>query len=176
MTTATPDNVKRALDLALDVSFLMKDMAMLKQALDKGGDAQRALREGHATDDWNIIDAALQAGADINASATSAPDGDTFLISAVRQNKPVRAMGYLDRGADPNVTLGNKMAAEFLLADLKKRSENGWTITTEMKNLNTRLLAALPDAQNAPDTALKKEITLRAVPAAFKGAGAKPAP
>lgn len=176
MTAATPDNVTRALDLALDVSFLTKDMAMLKQALDKGGDAQRSLREGHQSNDMTIVDLAMAAGADINASATSKADGDTFLIAAVRSNNTSQAEQYLDRGADPNFTLGEKTAAEVILAMMKKWKTEGSTITQQEKALAMRLLAALPDQQSEADLALKKEVVLRAPQAAFKGAGQKPTP
>lgn len=176
MTTAPSDNVTRALELALEVSFLTKDMTMLERALEKGGDAQVALREGHKEYDLAIVDLALKAGADLNASATSKADGDTFLIAAVRANNTDQAEAYLDRGADPNFTLGDRTAAEVILGMMKKWKSEGSTITQKERALSMRLLAALPDPQSEQDMALKKEVVLRAPQAAFKGAGAKPAP
>ncbi len=174
MTAATPDNVRRALELVLDVSFLTKDMEMLKQALDKGGDAQRSLREGHHSYNWNIVYLALAAGADINASATDKSDGDTFLIASIRSGDCAKAMEYLNRGADPNFTLGKETALEVLMEILKKRKTQGSDPSVGQKALCMRLLAALPDQQSEAVMGLKKEVVLRAPQAAFKGAGQKP--
>lgn len=176
MSTANPENVKRALALALEVCFATKDLTMLKQALDKGADAQAVLRQGHATHHWDMIDLALAAGADINASASGKPDGDTFLISYVRNEHLAAAQELLNRGADPNLTLGKESALEIVLTQMRKRKSEGWDLNEGQKKLSTRLLAALPDPQGEEDMALKKEVTLRAPQAAFKGAGQKPAP
>ena len=147
---------------------------MLEQALDKGADAQRSLREGHHSYDWGIVDLALKAGADIDASATSKVDGDTFLIASIKANDPSKAIEYLNRGADPNFTLGDKTAIEVLLEQLKKRKAEGWDPTQGQKTLSMRLLETLPEPHSEADSALKKEVVLRAPQAAFKGAGQKP--
>lgn len=175
MTSANPDNVKRALALALDVAFATKDIEMINQAIAKGADAQVALRHGHATYNWQIIDAALKGGADINGSIDGGAASDTFVIASVRSNMLSFAEGYLDRGADPNLTLGKETALELVLTQMKQRKAAGSDVSVGQTQLSKRLLAALPDPHNEADMGLKKEVTLRAPQAAFKGAGQKPA-
>lgn len=175
MSSANPDNVKRALALALDVAFATKDIDMIKQAIGKGADAQAVLRQGHATYNWEMIDAALKGGADINGGVSTNANADTFLIASVRANMLSFAEGYLDRGADPNLTLGKETALEHVLGQMKQRKAAGSDVSTGQIQLSKRLLAALPDPQSEADMGLKKEVTLRAPQAAFKGAGQKPA-
>lgn len=176
MSSANPDNVKRALALALDVAFATKDIEMINQAIGKGADAQAAMRQGHATYNWEIIDAALKGGADINGTINGNADADTFVIASVKSNMLSFVQGYLDRGADPNLTLGKETALEILLGQMKQRKASGSDVSVGQTQLCKRLLAALPDPHSEADMGLKKEVTLRAPQAAFKGAGQKPAP
>lgn len=177
MSKPTAETIKRTLDLALDVSFSVRDMTMLKQALDKGADAQRTLVEGHRMMNWQMVDLALGAGADINAAVDGTATGDTFLIKSMRNEQYSLVQGYLERKADPNVMLGEESALEVLLKQMKKRSSSGNSPTDQQRSLYKSLMTSLPEA-GAPeaDVALKKEVVLRAPQAAFKGAGAKPAP
>lgn len=64
MTQATPEEIKKALLVTLDLALKIKDATMLKQVLDQGGDAQRALWYGHTNYQMTVVDLALAAGAD----------------------------------------------------------------------------------------------------------------
>ncbi len=178
MNKATPDNVANALRLALDLSISIGNMEMLKMALDKGADAQRALDLGHKTSNWAVIDLALAAGADINACVADQAamvGGDTYLISSMRRKEYTAAENYLDRGADPNLTLGDKMALEILLENMQALYSQGYRPADMSLRLYKRLIAVLPQG-NQGDMGLKKEVVLRAPQAVFKEVGGKPQP
>lgn len=177
MNKATPDNVANALRLALDLSISIGSMEMLKMALDKGADAQRALDHGHRMNHWAVIDLALAAGADINACVAdqaAVVGGDTYLISSMRRKDYTAVENYLDRGADPNLTLGDKMALEILLENMQVAYSQGFRSDVCLR-LYKRLVAVLPQG-NQGDMGLKKEVVLRAPQAVFKEVGGKPQP
>ncbi len=163
MTQATPEEIKKALLVTLDLALKIKDNTMLKQVLDQGGDAQRTLWYGHTNYQMAVVDIAVSAGADLNASVDGSADGDTYLISAIKREMWNYAETYLDRGADPNVTSAGKTPLENIVAIVNKRTQQGDSVSNTHKALIARLVAALPAPATQPTEAasLKKEVVLR---------------
>ena len=147
---------------------------MLDQAFNKGADTQAALVYGHKNTKWDVIDAAIKAGADINASVDGSANGDTFLIAAIKESYFSKVSQYLDRGADPNITFGEKSAIELVLQEIKKRLKDNQSVDT-VKKVSERMLAVLPEkgaaaAQEQTDMTVKKEVVLKA-PTVLKATG-----
>ena len=84
-------------------------------------------------DDPSMAQAALNAGADVNANIG---EGRTALITAVMMNKPAMVRFLLDHGADPNraadgPTIGNALSAAFF-------ASNGVALTRRGEDEDTR--------------------------------------